>query len=162
MCKRSIETRCLVGNTSAVFNRATILDVAHEINTVSNNDKDDTHVFCKGKQKISKVFCLYGWVFGVELVHMQKPTDDVGSIFAKLTFHLIHTNHTKCHTVVKQNAKDRGTIEPYLLCRDDGGLQIEQDRIETKLIVTQLVVGGSTKEYVLDLVKIIRIQHLNY
>ena len=160
VCQRSIEHTGFGGYALAFFLRPALLDLPHQIDTTGNDDEDDAHVFCKREQQVAEVFGLDGRILLVYFVDTNQSVYDVGHIGAKFPTDIFGGDFSQCHTVVKQNGQDAGTVQPYLFSRDGSRLHIEENGVKAECVALQSAVHDGLLQYLTNFGEIVGCEHI--
>ena len=115
MCQRSVKITCFLRYFSLCFLILNVTNLPHEIDTISYHNQDNTHIFCKGQQKISEVFTLNNRCFLIKCLNTYKPMDNL-----RYTITIQLTDFIKCkdfllNTLIQKNCNDRVTIQTDIL-----------------------------------------------
>ena len=106
--------------------------LAHDVDTVSNHNQDDTHVLGKGDEKVSEVLALDDGILFIEFLYLDETTQDVSHVVAKLLLRLLDGEEAGRSAFIQHDGEDGVTAQANLVNSNLGCLQAVKDRIKTE------------------------------
>ena len=137
--KGGIKISSLLAHLMLCLRLSRITDLTHQVDTVGNHNKDDTHILGKGEQQVTEILRLDDRVLLIKVLDALQPMQDAGDRLTELTLDNINGKIAVLHTGMQQDGKDGITLQPDLLHHQVGGLETQQHRIQAEHITTDMV-----------------------
>ena len=122
MSQRGIEIGSLLRHFHFGFNILGITNLAHQVDAISNHNKNHPHILSKGEQQVTEILALHHRILLIELLDTVQTLEYTGHLGAILFFNLFYGNPSILYFRNQMNSLNGITFQAYLLFKDLGCL----------------------------------------